>query len=206
MQSAGAQVIVYFHLGIASKLERIGLKVAQPESLEHQGQAASHHIVEVHHIFLAVALGQAHKPSRHGNRQLKVGIPGLLPPLASCIIMELDAKVYAFVGLVVEHLDCSKPHRHYEPVKMVAIILIYKFQLFFGNFLVVHKVYPLLSQLLGDELHRMLILFAILRIELVYLLDYFHCALALGGSQLIAALGDAALRGNTHAEKFIKII
>ena len=120
--------------------------------------------------------------------------------------MELDAKVYALVGLVVEHLDCRKPHGHYEPVEMVAIVLVYESELFGGNLLVVNKVNSLLPQLLGDELHRMLILFAILRIELVYLLDYFHCALALGGSRLVAALGYAALRGNAHAEKLIKVI
>ena len=83
LEQAVAQVVVDFHLSILGEFEAVSLVVVEVEAREEQGQAAAHHVVEIHQVAAAVAIREPHEAPHAADWERKEGVVAAFDALAA---------------------------------------------------------------------------------------------------------------------------
>ena len=203
LEHARAQVVVYLHLGIAGKLEGVGLISRVAQSFEDEGQAVAHGVVQIHQVALPLVVRQAHEASALGDGQFQEGI---VRHRLRFVARHLHGQVDVLVVLIVEHLDGREPHRHDEAAQLRVVVVMDEVLLLRRKLRIRDEEDVLPPQRLGHFVDGLRIGLGILGVQLVDLLDDLLGMFALACGRAVRTFRDAALAGHAHTEKLIQIV
>ena len=148
LHSAIIRVVVNLHLGILSKLKRVGLVSRRLCADEDKWQTEADNIVKVHNIIESIRLWNAYKSAVHTIGHLDDGIFHLMVTIGMRL---LNNKVYAVVLQCVEVVYCVKPDRIGRAVEFVVIKTLQKLFLLVVQLRLLKRTYMMLLKL-GEHL------------------------------------------------------